>query len=100
MVMRKLEEKLGLPHLSKLTETLEKLPDEKRLHELYKVLQLAEKVSASAPDLDLVIALLRELNALPLDKLIHLEKLLKEVQKVITKAPQDLLDFLSGLKED
>lgn len=99
MVMQAIEKKLGLPHLSKLTEALQQMPDEKQLREIYKLLQIVDKVSTHAPDLDQVITLIHELNSVPVDKLIQLEKLLKEVQKIIAKAPQDLLNFLSSLKE-
>lgn len=99
MVMERVEKSLGLPRLSALTQTLEKLPDEKQLRLLYKVLQLADKLSEHAPDLNQVIALIREVNALPVEKLERTEKLLKQIEKIMSKAPQELLDFLTSLKE-
>jgi len=63
-------------------------------------LTIAERVSQSAPELDQVINLIREINSLPLDKLEKLEKILKRVDKILKNAPQDLLGFLSSLKEE
>ncbi|GAI88398.1 unnamed protein product, partial [marine sediment metagenome] len=64
------------------------------------VLIAAEKVSQNAPELDKVVALIREINSMPIDKLEKLEKLLKRIEKILRHAPQDLLGFLASLKEE
>ena len=97
---REAERKFGLPPLSRMAETLEKLPDEKRLKLIREVLVTAEKVSQSAPELDKVIGLIREINSLPMDKLEKVEKVLKRVEKIMKAAPEELLSFLTGLKEE
>ncbi|MBA7535291.1 hypothetical protein ES705_27544 [subsurface metagenome] len=97
---REAERKLGLPPLSKLVESLDKLPDERRLKLIKEVLVIAERVSQSAPELDKVIGLIREINSLPMDKLEKVEKVLKRVEKIMKSAPQELMSFLTSLKED
>jgi len=99
-VLAELERKLGLPKLSQIASSLEKFPDARQLKLIKDTLTIAERVSQSAPELDQVINLIREINSLPLDKLEKLEKILKRVDKILKNAPQDLLGFLSSLKEE
>ena len=97
---REAERKFGLPPISKFAESLDRLPDSQQLKLIKEVLAIAERVSQSAPELDQVISLIREINNVPLDKLERLEKILKRVDKILKNAPQDLLSFLTGLKEE
>ena len=99
-VLSQLEAKLGLPKLSQLTNSLEKFPDAKQLKLIKDTLTIAERVSQSAPELDQVISLIREINSMPIDKLEKLERILKRVDKILKNAPQDLLEFISSLKEN
>ena len=98
MVLERLEKAIGLPPLSEITRTLEKVPDEKRLKAIKSLLLVAERVSKSAPELDKVVQLVQEINSMPLDKLVQLEKVLKRVEKVMKLAPKEVIDFLSSLK--
>lgn len=100
MVMERIEKTLGLPKLSDLPKTLEKFPDEKQLKAIKQVLTIAERVCKSAPELDQVVMLIKEINSMPLEKLEKLEKLLKRIEKIMKHAPQDLMEFLAGLKEE
>ena len=99
-VAKEAERRFGLPKLSKVTESLDKFPDAKQLKLIKEVLVSAERVSQNAPELDKVVALVSEINSMPLDKLEKLEKLLKRIEKILKTAPQDLLEFLTSLKED
>ena len=100
MVMDRLEKAFGLPKLSEITKTLEKFPDEKHLKAIKQVLSMAERVSQSAPELDQVVMLIKEINSMPIEKLEKLEKLLKRIEGIMKKAPQDLVGFLASLKEE
>ena len=97
---KEFERKTGLPPLSKFVETVDKLPDERRLKLIKEVLVVAERVSQSAPELEKVIDLIREINSMPVEKLEKLEKVLKRIEGIIKKAPQELLGFLTSLKEE
>jgi len=97
---REAERKFGLPPLSKFVETVEKLPDERRLKLIKEMLVVAERVSQTAPELDKVIGLIREINSIPIEKLNQLEKVLKRIEGIIKKAPQESLSFLTTLKEE
>lgn len=97
---REAERKFGLPPLSKLAESLEKLPDEKQLRLIKELLTVAERVSHSAPELDQVIRLINEINSMPVEKLEKVEKVLKRIEGIMKKAPQELLEFLAKLKEE
>lgn len=98
MVLDRLEKTLGLPPLSEVTKTLDKVPDEKRLKAIKSLLTVAERVSKTAPELDKVVMLIQEINSMPLDKLVQLEQVLKRVEKVMKLAPKEVIDFLSSLK--
>jgi len=98
-ILSELEEKLGLPKLSKVTDTLDKFPDAKQLRMIKEVLAAADRVSQSAPELDKVVLIIREINSMPIEKLEKLEKLLKRIEKIMKTAPQDLLGFITSLKE-
>lgn len=98
-VAREFERKTGAPPLAKFAETIEKLPDERRLKAIKEVLTVAERVSQAAPELDKVIDLIHELNSVPLDKLERLEKVLKRIEKILKTAPEELVGFLTSLKD-
>jgi len=97
---REAERKFGLPPLSKIAESLERLPDQRQLRLIKEVLIQAERVSKTAPELEQVIRLITEINSMPVEKLEHLEKVLKRVEAMMKRAPQELLDFLANLKEE
>ena len=99
-IAKEAERKLGLPPLAKLTETLDKFPDARQFKLIKEVLETAERVSQNAPELDKVVAVIQEINSMPIEKLEKLEKLLKRIEKIMKNAPQDLLGFLTSLKEE
>jgi len=99
-ILEEVEKKLGLPRLSQIATTLDKFPDAKQLRLIKEVLTVAERVSQTAPELDKVVMLIREINEMPVDKLEKLEKLLKRIEGIMKKAPQDLIEFLTSLKEE
>jgi len=99
-MLGELEKKLGLPPIFKVAESLEKFPDARQLRLIKDVLQAAERVSRASPELDKVVALIHEINSMPVEKLEKLEKVLKRIEGIIKKAPEDLLQFLAGLKEE
>ena len=99
-LIKSLENKLGLPSLSQITGSLEKFPDAKQLKLIKDTLEVAERVSQNAPELDTVINLVREINSLPTEKLDKLLRILRKVEKIMKTAPPDLLGLLSSLKEE
>ena len=99
-IAKEAERRLGLPSLSKVTESLDKFPDARQLRLIKEVLEIAERVSGTAPELDKVVALIKEINEMPLEKLAKLEKVLKRIEGILKKAPQDLVSFLTSLKEE
>ena len=100
MVMKSLEEKLGLPPLSQIAASFEKLPDEKKLKSIKEILALAERVSHTALELDKVVMLIKEINSMPIEKLEKLEKVLKRIEGILKTAPEELMSFLASLKEE
>lgn len=99
-IVQEVEQRLGLPRLSKFVESFEKFPDAKQLKLLKEILDVAERLSKTAPDLDKVASLIQEINSIPVEKLEKVEQVLKRIEGIIEKAPQELLDFLAKLKEE
>lgn len=98
-LLSELEKKLGLPPLSQVTETLQKFPDMPRLRLIQNILEVCERLSRTAPELEKIVTLVNLIADTPTDKLEKLEKVLKQANKLVTHAPTELLEFLSSLKE-
>lgn len=100
MVMSRIEKTLGLPPLSKVTEAINKFPDIPRLRLIKSVLETCERLYRSSPELDKVFNLVNLIADIPTDKLEKLEEVLKQANKLVAKAPSELMEFLSSLVKD
>ena len=100
MVMEKIEKTFGLPPLSKVADAINKFPDMPRLRLIKSILETCERLSQTSPELEKIAALVNLIADTPTDKLEKLEKVLKQANKLVAKAPSELLEFLSSLKED
>ena len=97
-LLSELERKLGLPPLSQVTETLQKFPDMPRLRLIKSILELCERLSRTSPELEKVVTLVTLIADTSTDKLANLERILKQANKLVAHAPNELLEFLSSLK--
>ncbi|MBA7633287.1 hypothetical protein ES703_40850 [subsurface metagenome] len=100
MVMERVEKALGLPPLSKVAEGLQKFPDMPRLRLIKSILETCERLSRTSPELEKVVALVNLIADTPTEKLVNLERVLKQANKLVAHAPSELLEFLSSLKEE
>jgi len=98
-LLSELERKLGLPPLSQVAEGLQKFPDMPRLRLIKNILETCERLSHTSPELEKVITLVNLIADTPTDKLANLERVLKQANKLVANAPNELLEFLSSLKE-
>ena len=99
-LLSELERKLGLPPLSQVAEGLQKFPDMPRLRLIKNILETCERLSRTSPELEKVVALVNLIADTPTEKLEKLEKVLKQANKLVAKAPTELIEFLSSLKEE
>jgi len=99
-ILSDLEKKLGLPRLSQVADSLQGFPDARQLKTIKEVLLVAERVSQTAPELDKVAMLVREINSMPINKLEKLLQILRKIEKIMKAAPAEVLDLLGSLKED
>lgn len=99
-VLEKIEKSLGLPSLSKVADTFQRFPDKMQLKAIKEVLEVAERLSKSSADLEKVIEIIRELNSVPTEKLVALERILRRVEKIVSGAPEELLSFITSLKQE
>lgn len=94
------EKKFGLPSLSKFFNDLGKLPSMPRLRLIKSILETCDRLSHNVPNLDQVIRLVAVISDTSTEKLEMLEKVLKQANKLLAKAPNELLEFLSSLKDE
>lgn len=99
-IIAEIERKFNLPSLSRATSILQSFPDVKQLKMLKQTLEVADRVSKTAPELNQVLDLIRAINEIPLEKLVLFEKLLKRLEKIIKMAPPEIMDLLKELKEE
>jgi len=100
MVMERLEKTFGLPPLSQVSKSLESLPDVEQLRQIKEVLVIAERVAKASPDLDKVVALIKEANSVSPERLQELLKVLRSIERILKNAPEGLIQFISGLKAE
>ena len=99
-LLSQLEEKLGLPPISKVAGTLQKFPDMPKLRLIKSILETCERLSRVSPELEKVVAMVNLIADTPTEKLVSLSKVLKEANKLVSKAPTEMFEFLSSLKEE
>lgn len=103
-ILQQIEKKLKLPPLS---QALDKIPDAEQLRLTKDILSTIERlmreVNALPSDkmerLERVMTMVYELYSMPTDKMKETDKILKRVEKIIKGAPEQLLNFLDKLKE-
>jgi len=95
-----IEEKLGLPPLSRVAEGLQKFPDMPRLRVIKSILESCEYLSRTSPELEKVVTLVNLIADTPTEKLEKLEKVLKQANKLVAHAPNELLEFLTSLNKE
>ena len=98
--INQIEQKFGLPPLSQVAEGLQKFPDMPRLRLIKSILETCERLSRTAPELEKIVTLINLIADTPTEKLEKLERVLKQANKLVAKAPTELLEFLSSLKEE
>jgi len=98
-IVAEIERRFNLPSLSRTAEILKNFPDTGRLKMLKQTLEVAERVSNTAIDLEQVLGLIKAINEIPTEKLVLFEKILKKLEKLIKLAPPEIMDFIKELKE-
>ena len=96
-IISDLERKFNLPPLSSVANTLKKFPDAGQLSMLKQTLEVAERVSKTAPELNQVLSLFKAIKEIPTDKLVQIGKLIKSQDRVSMTAP-DLNQVLSLIR--
>ena len=89
-----------MPPLSKVAEGLQQFPDMPRLRLIKSILETCERLSRTSPELEKVVTLVNLIADTPTEKIASLEKVLRQANKLVAKAPTELFEFLSSLKEE
>jgi len=96
-IISDIEHKFKLPPISSVANTLKSFPDVEQLRMLKQTLEVADKVSRTAPELNQVLGLIKAIKEIPTDKLVQIGKLLKSQDRVSMMAPE-LNQVLSLIK--
>ncbi|GAI44500.1 unnamed protein product, partial [marine sediment metagenome] len=64
------------------------------------ILETCERLSRTSPELEKVVTLVNLIADTPTEKITSLEKVLRQANKLVAKAPTELLEFLTSLKKE
>lgn len=98
MVLRAVEKKLGLPSLKEVAQTLENVPEEKKLRLIKQVLDSAAKVKGSPEELQMVLDLIRLIISADIEQLTAVKDITANLVKLAKLLPKEGLSQLP-LKE-
>ncbi len=75
----KVEKKLGLPALGDVGEMIKHFPNEKQIKQIKDILEVADKITDKVPDLEKMIQLAREIDAISPEKWRLMRALLTQI---------------------
>jgi len=90
VVLRALEKKLGLPSLKEVGQTLQNVPEEKKLRLVKQVLDSAAKVKGSPEELQMVLELIRLITSASMEQLTAIKGITANLVKLSKLLPKDL----------
>lgn len=98
MVLRAVEKKLGLPSLKEVSQTLQNIPEEKKLRLVKQVLDSAAKVKGSPEELQTLLELIRLIISADMEQLTAVRDITANLVKLAKLLPKEGLSQLP-LKE-
>jgi len=97
-IVKQIEEKLGLPSLTSVSEVLKSLPDERKLRLVKQILDSSAKVKGSPEELETLLDLMRIITSASLEQLTALRDITANLVKLVRLLPKEGLANLP-LKE-
>lgn len=94
MVLRAFEKKLGLPSLKEVSQTLQNVPEEKKLRLVKQVLDSAAKVKGSPEELQMVLELINLITSASMEQLIAIKGITANLVKLAKLLPKEGLSQL------
>lgn len=106
-LIKQIEEKLGLPSLTSVSEVLKNLPDEKKLRLVKQILDSAVKVKGGPEELETLLEVIRLISGASLEQLTAIRDITANLVKLARLLPKDLSldklplgEIVSELKKD
>lgn len=107
MVMRQIEQKLGLPPLIQVSDVLKNLPDEKKLRLVKQILDSAVKVKGGPEELETLLQVIRLISSASVEQLTAIRDITANLLKLVRLLPKGmsldklpLEEIVSELKRD
>lgn len=113
MVLKKIEETLGLPPLQDISEMRQVLTlatelmklvnglDMGKTQAVKEILEVASRLPPGREELGLVVELVRELKEIPTERIKEVDRLIKRVESLVKATPDDLVNLVrSAMKEE
>lgn len=94
MVMKHIEEKLGLPPLLQVSDVLKHLPDEPKLRLVKQILDSAGKVKGSPKELETLLELIRLITSADIEQLNAVREIISNLLKLVRYLPKEALKQL------
>jgi len=93
-IMKQIEEKLGLPSLTQVSDVLKNLPDEPKLRLVKQILDSAGKVKSSPQELEALLELIRLISSADMEQLNAIKSITSNLLKLIKYFPKEALKQL------
>lgn len=90
MVMRQIEQKLGLPPLIQVSDVLKNLPDEKKLRLVKQILDSAVKVKGGPEELETLLQVIRLISSASLEQLTAIRDITANLVKLVRLLPKGM----------
>lgn len=107
MVMRQIEQKLGLPPLIQVSDVLKNLPDERKLRLVKQILDSAVKVKGGPEELETLLQVIRLISSASVEQLTAIRDITANLLKLVRLLPKGmsldklpLEEIVSELKKD
>jgi len=94
VVLRAFEKKLGLPSLKEVAQTLERVPEEKKLRLVKQILDSATKVKGNPEELQMVLELVNLITSADMEQLTAIKDITANLVKLIKLLPKEGLSQL------
>ena len=88
-IIKQIEEKLGLPSLTSVSEVLKSLPDERKLRLVKQILDSSAKVKGSPEELGTLLELIRVISSVSLEQLTAIKDITANLIKLSKLLPKE-----------
>ena len=100
-IFKQIEEKFGLPSLSRISEVLKQIPDERKLRLVKQIIDSATKIKGSPEELELLLELIRLITMVDIEQLKAVKSITANLLKLVKLLPKEIAtkEILAEIKK-